>query len=171
LRAGAPNCWSQAIGHGTIAVVHNTRGPGLAKIRDGGLVTARQALLVSCLDARWRAIFDGADAVSEGAARAEGAGSTWYGSTSLVLTLPAASDDERSFVAGVAASNPHVRLRAVRITRREAETRAPLPLGRAHCEVRAVAHLRGLRIDVEVQAPLIESRRRGQSRSRGPHAP
>lgn len=134
-------------------------------------MTTRQTLLVSCLDGRWRAIFDAADAVSEGAARVEGGGSVWYGSTSLVLTLPAASEDERTFVAGVAASNPHVRLRAVRIARREAETRAPLPLGRAHCEVRTVPDQRGLRIDVEVQAPLIESRRRGQSRRGGPHEP
>lgn len=107
-------------------------------------------------DARWRDLFESADTVSEGALRREGAGDVWYGSTSFILTMRA-SDGEgaRAFIAEIASRDVHVRLRALRAACREASLRAPGTLGAATCEMRVSTESRGLRIDVDVQAPLI----------------
>jgi hypothetical protein len=95
--------------------------------------------------------------VSEGAVVCEGRRQIWYGSTSLILALPAeAGTTERAFIAEVAARDLHVRLRSVRLAHREAQLRAPSTLGRSSCEIRVGWEDRGVRIDVDVQAPLIE---------------
>ncbi|HEY2511359.1 MAG TPA: hypothetical protein VGI39_10905 [Polyangiaceae bacterium] len=108
------------------------------------------------IDARWREAFDTADAVSEGAACAESKGRVWYGSTSLILHLEATSTEERAFLAAVAERDLHVRTRALRVAVREAQVRAGAPLGRSQCEMRFVVDPEGVRIDVDLQAPLIE---------------
>jgi hypothetical protein len=109
-------------------------------------------------DAVWRELFERADAVSEGQSRNEAQGPVWYGSTSLILPLAdATSEEARIFTAEVAARDPHVRIRAIRIAHREAALRAPGRLGTFSCEVRVAADPRGVRIDVDVQAPLIRS--------------
>jgi hypothetical protein len=108
-------------------------------------------------DAAWRVLFEAADAVSEGGARVEGSKRVWYGSTSLILALPEpVPASERAFLVAVAERSLHVRVRAVRVARREAQSRAPAALGRATCEIHVSPDPRGLRIDVDVQAPLIE---------------
>jgi hypothetical protein len=112
-------------------------------------------VLVRASDARWREMFDRADVISEGGAREEAQGRVWYGSTSLIL--PTAAGDT-AFFAAVADRDVHVRVRALRAACREAGSRAPGRLGRASCEVRIAADPRGVRIDVDVQAPLIERR-------------
>src|SRR3974390_2250278 len=119
------------------------------------LVLARSALIVRASDARWREKFEAADVVSEGAVRDEKHGRVWYGSTSLILTL---DDADPPFAASLAQRDLHVRLRAVRMAHREACLRAPARLGRFVCEVRIAQGDRGVRIDVDVQAPLIEGR-------------
>jgi hypothetical protein len=112
--------------------------------------------LVRGSDAEWRALFERADAVSEGSVVDEGAGKVWYGSTSVILLLPAdAFAGDFAFLAEVAARDLHVRLRAVRLAHREAQLRAPSTLGRCSCEIRVTSEKRGVRIDVDVQAPLI----------------
>ena len=123
--------------------------------------------MVRASDARFRAMFDCADIVSEGSARREGAMTVWYGTTSLALSWPAelssrsqrpgpayATGAARAFLVEVAGRDLHVRLRAVRVAYREASVRAPGSLGRASCELRIAAGEDGLRIDVDVQAPL-----------------
>jgi hypothetical protein len=133
--------------------------PGLAKTRGLPLVAARRSTQARAVDARWRELFDAADTVSEGSVRDERAGRVWYGSTSLILPLTAdTTDAERAFVAEVAARDVHVRLRAVRCAQREASLRAPARLGRFGCEIRVAPDSRGVRIDVDVQAPLIGDR-------------
>jgi hypothetical protein len=129
--------------------------PGLAKARGQPVVLARQMLLVRASDSRWRQMFDRADIVSEGRVRDEVDGRFWYGSTSLILPADAA---DIAFFAAVAARDVHVRVRALRAAHREAGSRAPGRLGRLSCEVRVAADPRGVRIDVDVQAPLIERR-------------
>jgi hypothetical protein len=130
--------------------------PGLAKARPLPLVASRRAMQARGIDARWRELFDAADTVSEGRVRDERQGRVWYGSTSLILPLAeGTSADERAFVAEVAARDVHVRLRAVRAAQREASLRAPSRLGRFGCEIHVAADSRGVRIDVDVQAPLI----------------
>jgi hypothetical protein len=116
-------------------------------------------------DAEWRRLFDEADAVSEGSVRADAAGDVWYGTTSLILVLPEdTTPEDRELVAGVAAKDLHVRLRAVRLAQREAQLRAPSTLGRCSCEIRVGSEARGVRIDVDIQAPLIEGSSRGLTR-------
>jgi hypothetical protein len=100
-------------------------------------------------------MFERADIISEGSARDEGAERMWYGSTSLILPAEA---HQASFFAAVAERDVHVRVRAVRAAYREAASRAPGRLGRFSCEVRMSPDPRGVRIDVDVQAPLIERR-------------
>jgi hypothetical protein len=110
---------------------------------------------VRASDARWREMFERADIVSEGSARREGQGRVWYGSTSLILSV---EPSEAPFLAAVAGRDVHVRIRALRAAYREARSRAPSTLGRFACEVRVAADTSGVRIDVDVQAPLIERR-------------
>jgi hypothetical protein len=133
--------------------------PGLAKARSLPLLIARRTVLVRCADARWRELFEQADVVSEGGVRVEAHGRVWYGSTSLILPM---DDTDPAFanvnVAALAERDVHVRLRAVRTAHREACLRAPSRLGRFVCEVRVATDARGVRIDVDVQAPLIEGR-------------
>jgi hypothetical protein len=115
---------------------------------------------------RWRELFESADAISEGAARDDGNGVIWYGSTSMILPLPNRTAQERSYLAAVAARDVHVRLRAVRTARREAAMRAPGVLGRSTCEIQIASDPRGVRIDVDIQAPLIESAEGASTSSR-----
>jgi hypothetical protein len=113
----------------------------------------RNALLLRATDPAWQMLFDRADTVSEGAVRHEAHGRVWYGSTSIILPT---RTGEASFLATLAAFDMHVRLRAVRAARREACSRAPSRLGRVTCEIRVSTDARGVRVDVDVQAPLIE---------------
>jgi hypothetical protein len=133
--------------------------PGLAKGRRPPFVAVSRTPHVRTLDARWREAFDAADTVSEGAARTEAKRRVWYGSTSLILLVETSSDEERAFLAAVAERDLHVRTRALRLAMREATVRAGAPLGRSQCEIRFAVDPRGVRIDVDVQAPLIEGSR------------
>jgi hypothetical protein len=128
--------------------------PGLAKARELPLVLARPTPFLRATDHRWRELFDHADIVSEGSVRTEASGRTWYGSTSLILRVPDGADP--ALLAGLAERDVHARLRALRTAAREACLRAPARLGRFCCEIRVAADGRGVRIDVDVQAPLIE---------------
>jgi hypothetical protein len=134
--------------------------PGLAKARELPFVLACAATLVRAPDCRWRELFDRADVVSEGSVRDEKTGRVWYGSTSLILRVDTseARNAEPDFLAALVARDAHVRLRALRMAHREASLRAPGRLGRVSCEMRVSPDSRGVRIDVDVQAPLIERR-------------
>ena len=128
-------------------------GPGLAKVRLQPLVLTRQMQVVRAHSARWAQLFERADIISEGSARSETSGRMWYGTTSVILPT---GDGDTTLLAAVATRDMHVRLRAVRVARREACMRAPGRLGRLACEVQVKADARGVRIDVDVQAPLVE---------------
>jgi hypothetical protein len=134
-------------------------GPGIAKARELRLVVARETLLVRASDASWRGLFERADTVSEGGVRQEPQGRVWYGSTSLIL--PTAENADARLLATLAARDLNVRVRAMRAAQREASLRAPARLGRIACEIRVTEDPRGVRIDVDVQAPLIERRAAG----------
>jgi hypothetical protein len=131
-------------------------GPGIAKARELPLVVARETLLVRAPDASWRGLFDRADTVSEGGVRSEAQGRVWYGSTSLIL--PTGKSPNATLLATLASRDINVRVRAMRAAQREASVRAPARLGRMTCEIRVTEDPRGVRIDVDVQAPLIERR-------------
>lgn len=112
-------------------------------------------------EGRWRSLFDHADAMSEGAVKDERGGErVWYGSTSLILELPVETSlEDRVFLRGVAEKDVHVHVHALRCAHREAQSRAPGMLGRVSCELHFSDDPKGLRIDVDVQAPLIERRK------------
>jgi hypothetical protein len=130
--------------------------PGLAKARVQPIVLSRTSLLVRTAEPWWRDRFDRADVLSEGGVRDEAHGRVWYGSTSLIL--PSAAGEDGALLAAIARRTGHVRLRALRVACREASLRAPGRLGRLVCEIHISADVSGVRIDVDVQAPLIERR-------------
>jgi len=135
------------------------RGPTLAKARAPALVE-RAGDFVRTNEGRWRELFGEADVISEGAVKDERGERIWYGSTSLILSLPTGiPEDDRRELRAIAEKDVHVHVHALRSAHREAQSRAPGLLGRTICEVRFSDDPRGLRIDVDVQAPLIERRR------------
>ena len=120
----------------------------------------RSGPFVRTTEGRWRDLFAVADAVSEGGVKDERNGRVWYGTTSLILGLPVETPvEERAFLLALAQKDVHVHVHALRCATREAQSRAPGMLGRTVCELRFSEDPRGLRIDVDVQAPLIERRR------------
>lgn len=147
----------------TIVLVNRGPGPSLAKARAPALLE-RRGSFVRTSEGRWRDLFAGADAMSEGAVRDESGSRVWYGSTSLILTLPTGiPEEDRAALRVLAEKDVHVHVHALRCAHREAQSRAPGQLGRTVCEVTFRDDPRGLRIDVDVQAPLIERRRVARS--------
>ncbi|MBX3229923.1 MAG: hypothetical protein KIT84_26185 [Labilithrix sp.] len=135
------------------------RGPGLARTRQPPLVE-RNGSMIRTTEGRWRELFANADAMSEGAPRDEDDERVWYGSTSLILELPVETSlEDRAELLAIARKDVHAHVHAVRYAHREAASRAPGMLGRVACELHFADDPRGLRIDVDVQAPLIERRR------------
>ena len=132
--------------------------PGLAKARIAPFaLSARRLFVQTSSDQPWRELFERADVVSEGSARDEPLGRVWYGSTSLLLP-PAPRGPDAAVLAALASRSVHVRLRAMRTAHREASLRAPGRLGRLVCEIHISPTDGGVRIDVDVQAPLIGGR-------------
>jgi hypothetical protein len=127
--------------------------PGLAKTRGRPLLEARRKLVVRTFETTWRELFATADVVSEGNVRDEPGGRIWYGSTSLILAAP---EEAAATLAELAGRDVHFRLRALRMAHREASLRAPSRLGRLTSEIRVAFRAGAVRIDVDVQAPLIE---------------
>ena len=120
----------------------------------------RSGPFIRTTEGRWRDLFQEADAMSEGGVKDERGERVWYGTTSLILGLPVETPvEERAFLLALARKDVHVHVHALRCAHREAQSRAPGMLGRTVCEVTFSEDPRGLRIDVDVQAPLIERRR------------
>ncbi len=143
----------------TIRPVSPRRGPSVKKARAPELLE-RAGPFVRTTEGRWRDLFAHADAMSEGAVKDEAGALVYYGTTSLILGLPVETPvDERAFLRDLAAKDVHAHVHAVRCAHREAQSRVPGMLGRAACELRFSEDPRGLRIDVDVQAPLIERRK------------
>ncbi|MCC6556163.1 MAG: hypothetical protein IT372_24650 [Polyangiaceae bacterium] len=109
------------------------RGPGLAKARAAPLVRRRRLELVAASDGRLRELFDDADVISEGRAGLEGGELVYHGSTSV--RLGPGDDAGIEALARVATLDPHMRLRALRLARREASARAGGPIGTLRAEV------------------------------------
>lgn len=135
-------------------------GPGLRKTGGLPLVEQRTLQMWRSVDYRWRELFESADVVSEGATRREPDGPTYYGSTSVLLTFESAGgqvpDAEGARVLRLVGVDPHARLRAVRIACLEAQLRAGAPIGRVRAELFVRRDVRGVRIDVDVEARVFE---------------
>jgi hypothetical protein len=89
---------------------------------------------VATSEGRLRELLEAADVVSEGSARAEGDNLVYYGSTSLLL-MPAVAPHELAVLARILEMDPHVRLRVLRVARREACARAGGALGTLRAEL------------------------------------
>jgi hypothetical protein len=135
-------------------------GPGLAKAHRAPLLNVRTLRLVACSDARWGELFETADVVSEGALHGGPGERAYYGSTDIVLMVtPERSGESIATLAKAASVDPHVRLRAVRLARREAAQRATGPLDRLHAEVSISGCVQGISVHVEVEAKVLPERR------------
>lgn len=142
--------------------------PGLVKAGPGPLVRRRNLELVAAEDGPVRAMVEAADIVSEGMPLAEGDGVVYYGSTSVLLlarsrggTLP---DPDLAQMAALLACDPHLRLRALRIARREACTRVQGELGPLRAEIDVRASAAGVVVLVDVVAVVHASAASGASR-------
>jgi hypothetical protein len=132
--------------------------PGLTKIRSIPLVQRRSVELCTAHEGRFRDILDAADVMSEGQVSIEGGALVYHGTTSVLLLrrshgglLPDLDVDSLS---RVLRSDPHLRLRALRIAHREATARAGSPIGSARADLRVDPSARGVIISIEVSAPL-----------------
>lgn len=137
----------------TIAFVMVPR-PGPAKVRSIPLVRTRERRLVSLTEGVLRDWLERADVVSEGQEQRTDDGGTYYGTTSILLAFDSAPDAVLDDLAtlGVIAADPHLRLRVLRVARREAEARADGELETLRAELVVHRTTRGLTITVEVEA-------------------
>lgn len=141
--------------------------PGLAKAQPSRLLRRKRVDLVAVDDGPLRAVLEAADVVSEGLARVESSGLVYYGSTSVLL--PARSrggilpDAELDALGAVLGRDPHVRVAAVRIAQREAQTRAQGELGPLRAEISVRVDETGVAVVVDVVADVV-----GTAASGGP---
>jgi hypothetical protein len=130
--------------------------PGLIKVRAAPLLQRRTVDLALLPGGRWQDIVDGADVVSEGRTETEGHRRVYYGSTSVLLLRRSAGgqlpDEDLARLVALVRVDPHVRLRVLRIARREAASRAGEPLGTVRAEIDVSACTRGVSLLVEVVA-------------------
>jgi hypothetical protein len=145
-------------------------GPGIAKARAYPLVDARDRLAFRSVDYRWRELFETADVMSEGAVRHDRDGASYYGTTSVLLTLESRGgripDASLLDVVHLVERDVHARTRAVRIACREARVRSVHPISRIRAELVVHRDPRGIRIDVDVEAKVVASTRAPRARAR-----
>jgi hypothetical protein len=136
------------------------RGPGLARTRFPPLFHSRTLRLLASSDARWGQLFEKADVVSEGAPRGDGSERAYFGSSDIVLLVqPERPGETMDGLTSAIARDPHVRLRAVRMARREAAQRARGPLDSLHAEITVSPSTRGVTVHVDVEARVLPDRR------------
>jgi hypothetical protein len=99
--------------------------------------------------------------MSEGATRSEPDGATYYGSTSVLLPFSshggAVPKERAREIAQLIASDPHARIRAIRIACLEAQIRSGAPIGRVRAELFVRRDARGIRVDVDVEARVFKN--------------
>jgi hypothetical protein len=136
------------------------KGPGLARTKRAQLFHSRTLRLVAASDARWGELFDTADVMSEGAPRGEGSERAYFGSSNIILLIaPEGPYQSAHNLAGAVARDPHVRLRAMRVARREAGQRANAPLDRVRTEISVSLCATGVAVHVDVEALVLPDRR------------
>lgn len=136
-------------------------GPGPAKAGAPRLVDPHHRRLFRSADYRWRELFERADVMSEGAVANDGDGrSTYYGTTSVLLPFEQVPDTARADIARLLVGDPHARVRAIRIACVEAQVRARAALGRVTAEVVVRDGPGGVRIDIDVEAPVLVDEKR-----------
>jgi hypothetical protein len=133
------------------------RGPGLAKTRGDRLFLRRAVELWASVPGAMADVVRAADVVSEGAVREEDGRRTYYGSTSLLFVSgPGTRDLPPAELCARMASDPHVRLLALRVALREASHRAGAPMGPASAEIAFREDARGVIAVVDIAVRLDE---------------
>jgi len=145
-------------------LTRKANGPGTAKTKALAIGSRRTVELWQSADYRLRELFEAADVMSEGATRSEPDGSTYYGSTSVLLPFSvhggAVPKERAREIARLIANDPHARIRAIRIACLEAQIRSGAPIGRVRAELFVRRDARGIRVDVEVEARVFKSSER-----------
>lgn len=126
-------------------------GPGLAKVRLVRLVRTRTLPLVQLARGPLLAAVAAADVVSEGSIDGE----RYFGTTDILLRV---AEGERELVAAMAGRDPHLRVHAVRVARREACSRVPGTLGTVHAELVVTIDGGGVRLHVDLEAGVVLAR-------------
>jgi hypothetical protein len=133
-----------------------TGGPSVAKVRAPSPVARRMIALLSSSDAWWEDWFERADIMSEGLSTVEEGQGIYRGTTSVILTEGADGQGMQSKqvaeLVRIATRDPHLRLRLVRLARREAASRSSQPLGCTFVEIKLTMDAKGLRADLDVVA-------------------
>lgn len=144
------------------------RRPGVVKARSAPLISRRNMPLLKSSDYRLRELFENADVMSEGKTREDPEGATYYGSTSVLVPFASRggrlADEQADEVLALLGSDPHARIRAIRIACLEAQIRARAPIGKIRAELFVRRDRQGLRIDVEVEARVFEEATHGANR-------
>jgi hypothetical protein len=121
---------------------------------------------VAVEDGPARQLVETADIMSEGLARLEGAGSVYYGTTSvLFLASPRGGSlppEDVENLSRLFARDPHLRLRVLRIAVREARARAQGELGRVSAEMDVRSSDAGVVVTIEVVA-VVHAQASGQA--------
>lgn len=146
-------------------------GPGIAKVRKTKVVARRTVRLVAVIDGWWSGMLEHADVVSEGGTVMEGDREVYYGTTSILCDLEPvpqeAAEMDVDQLAAVIMSDPHARLRLLRLAHREAASRSGGAIGELSAEMIGYAVRREgkhmLAIDFDVNAPVATAvlKRRG----------
>jgi hypothetical protein len=98
--------------------------------------------------------------MSEGAPRGEPSARSYFGSSNIILLIaPENPNQTLESLAGAVARDPHVRLRAMRVARREAAQRANAPLDRVRAEITVSPCATGVAVHVDVEAQVLPERR------------
>jgi hypothetical protein len=153
--------------------------PGVAKVRRTQAVSARTLDLVALRDGWWSGFLEVADIASEGAIEKLADGEAYYGSTSIRCVVdPAAMPAHIAgpdALAALLVSDPHARLRLLRLAHRQAMVEASRHAGaelgvmQAEMTARAIAPRAAspaadtswlLTIDIDVSAELSRGGRR-----------
>ncbi len=144
-------------------------GPGLIKIRAPSPVTRRLLSVVGASDSLWAALFEHADVVSEGLSSEEQGKLVYRGTTSVILL-----DDrygglltvsQSAQMAKIAGSDPHLRVRLVRLAQREALSRVSQPLDCTYIEIIVRSDPRGICAEMDVFAQVFPLRGRASRQS------
>jgi hypothetical protein len=132
-------------------------GPGLRKVRHPPPI-ARQTRRLWRIEPHWiKAWFEHSEILSEGAAR----DGSYYGTTSIMIDFTRHGDSKAvQFPLSVLQYDPHVRVHALRLARREAQVRSSAPLATVHCELtfQILERRVVIRIDAESKQLILEPR-------------
>src|SRR5687768_4333817 len=114
----------------------SVKKPDLAKTKKAHLFHSRTLHLVAASDARWGELFDAADVMSKKTPRGEGSERSYFSSSNIILLIrPENPDQTAQSLTDAMARDPHVRLRAMHVARREADQRANTPLDRVRTKI------------------------------------